>query len=114
MISDSVELCETEVFLFFELFFTLNENLHNVNSTLLKDAPVKVLNLRGGGQLPPPNWEECRHQPLERTATPKENSPQPWQQRTTEKLPTSCAKLAQPAFGEVMVLAWNVPLPTGQ
>ena len=99
---------------FFSRVTLLNENLHNVKSTLLKDAPVKVLNLRGGGRLPPPNWEECRHQPLERTATPKENSRQPLQQHTTEKLPTSCAKLAQPAFAEVMVLAWNVPLPTGQ
>ena len=54
----------------------------------------KVLNLRGGGQLPPPNWEECRHQPLERTATPKENRKAPHLIRRLWRSDGSCLESA--------------------
>ena len=50
------------------LEFLHTENHHNVRPTLLDCQGAKPT---GDGQPPPPNWEECRHLRIDRTATPQ-------------------------------------------
>ena len=79
------------------------ENLHNVKSTPLKDAPVKVPKTYVAVSFHLPTG---RHQPLERTA-PTALAPT-LDRKAPHLMRQTCSARLRRGDG-----SWNVPLPTG-